>query len=518
MGDTILFLANCDGVQVFQKGKDQLWPILLLISDIKYRKIVIPVAFYLGKKKPKSAKDFLTDFVNEISTLIRQGVDIHGKVFKVKPPKFVCDTPARSFIKCTKGHTGFSSCEKCIIRGTTVEYQITKADGSITTIKENKREFSETHAELRTHDSFVQKLDPEHHSKNKTSPLLDILNFDIIKDVLLDPMHLFDIGCSKRLLEMITGKEKSKVTCIRGTELHKLKSIIETVVTPAVPVEFQRKHLDIEDISSWKATQFRLFMLYAAAIILQDFMEPISYHHMLKFIVSYRILSHPQWMNSRIDMAETFLIEFVENLTEIYGEGAVVMNFHNLIHVVQDAKEMNMPLIHWSAYPFENYMGTLKDLIRSSYEPLKQIVNRLSEGNWGQVVEMNKTISGVKFSSEITNEMVLIQEISVNGSTLMKKYPNSVIQLHSGTILLIKEIGILKDKMKKKKSIEHYSVKGHRIFTEDIFDNPCSSGKVGIWKITAISPEITTEILKNFQRKCIHLKRDNGDFLVSLLH
>jgi hypothetical protein len=29
----------------------------------------------------------------------------------------ICDAPAKSFVLCTKGHTGFYSCTKCIIKG-----------------------------------------------------------------------------------------------------------------------------------------------------------------------------------------------------------------------------------------------------------------------------------------------------------------------------------------------------------------------------------------------------------------
>ena len=30
---------------------------------------------------------------------------------------FICDAPARSFLKCIIGHTGYYSCESCIVKG-----------------------------------------------------------------------------------------------------------------------------------------------------------------------------------------------------------------------------------------------------------------------------------------------------------------------------------------------------------------------------------------------------------------
>lgn len=35
------------------------------------------------------------------------------RVYSVKIYNFICDAPARAFIKCIKIHTGYASCEKC---------------------------------------------------------------------------------------------------------------------------------------------------------------------------------------------------------------------------------------------------------------------------------------------------------------------------------------------------------------------------------------------------------------------
>lgn len=30
---------------------------------------------------------------------------------------FICDAPARAFLKCTKGHNAYYACERCTIKG-----------------------------------------------------------------------------------------------------------------------------------------------------------------------------------------------------------------------------------------------------------------------------------------------------------------------------------------------------------------------------------------------------------------
>ena len=38
-------------------------------------------------------------------------------LYKISLKAFICDTPVRSFLKCTKGHNGYYCCERCISTG-----------------------------------------------------------------------------------------------------------------------------------------------------------------------------------------------------------------------------------------------------------------------------------------------------------------------------------------------------------------------------------------------------------------
>ena len=74
------------------------------------------MALYCGDSKPLRVKDFLFDFVNEAASLTNNGLTIAGKHYSFVIIGFVCDTPARSFIKCCKEHGGFYACERCIVK------------------------------------------------------------------------------------------------------------------------------------------------------------------------------------------------------------------------------------------------------------------------------------------------------------------------------------------------------------------------------------------------------------------
>lgn len=88
---------NIDGLPLFNSSKTEFWPILISINEIQE----IPpmaVAIYCGKSKPP-LDDFLSPFVEELKTMIEHGFNVEGHEIGVKVRCFICDTPARSFIK-----------------------------------------------------------------------------------------------------------------------------------------------------------------------------------------------------------------------------------------------------------------------------------------------------------------------------------------------------------------------------------------------------------------------------------
>ena len=111
--ESIHLSVNIDGVPLFKSTNDQMWPILC--SFHTFRPFI--VALFCGKQKPDSVTNFHEDFLADYTNLSSTGVNYHDKVFSVCIKTFICDAPARAFLKSIKGHTGYFSCERCCIRG-----------------------------------------------------------------------------------------------------------------------------------------------------------------------------------------------------------------------------------------------------------------------------------------------------------------------------------------------------------------------------------------------------------------
>ena len=132
---------------------------------------------------------------------MHSGMLIDGTRIHVKLHSFICDAPARAFIKCTKLHSGYSSCDRCDVHGDWC----------------GKVVFAPSSGTPRTDEAFRSQTDDGHHLPNAISPLI-ALNFDMVSQFPLDPMHLLHLGVMRRLLLLwlrgpLTVRWPARVVC-----------------------------------------------------------------------------------------------------------------------------------------------------------------------------------------------------------------------------------------------------------------------------------------------------------------
>lgn len=89
---------NIVGLPIYKSSNDQFWPILYNIHNMSHIKPMIIGLFY-GKNKPAKIEEFLKPFVDDIEPILRDGLIINGHKLTVKIRTFICDSPARAFMK-----------------------------------------------------------------------------------------------------------------------------------------------------------------------------------------------------------------------------------------------------------------------------------------------------------------------------------------------------------------------------------------------------------------------------------
>lgn len=156
------------------------------------------------------------------------------------------------------------------------------------------------------------------------------------------------------------------------TRIAKLKRAIQT--------EFAHKPRSLKEVDSWKATEFRLFLLYTSRTLLKGILPSDKYKNFMDLSVAIKILLSPELVLHHHNTAENLLVRFVEGATStrLYGPGWMVYNVHTLLHLTDDARlfgSLNM----CNGFPFENHLQVIKRFVKKGNNVLKQLCNRITK-------------------------------------------------------------------------------------------------------------------------------------------
>ena len=263
---TIRLQFNIDGLPIFKSSKVQFWPILSML-DCDYTKTPFIIGLFCGTGKP-SVYDYLKEFVDDLTHLLSNGVTFRGKPLKVMVCSFICDAPARAFVKQMKSHNGYSGCDKCNQVG----------------VWRNKMTYPEMNATLRSDEDFALMSDTDHHLQ--PSPLTGIVQ--MVTQFPIDYMHLCCLGVTRKL---ILFWMKGKNLAIRQPS-HIISAISTKLIAlrPHIPSEFARKPRELTEIDRWKATELRQFMIYSGPVVLKHSLPEEVFENFLLFSVGVFLL------------------------------------------------------------------------------------------------------------------------------------------------------------------------------------------------------------------------------------
>lgn len=189
-----------------------------------------------------------------------------------------------------------------------------KIDGTLT--------YSTKRGILITDNDFNLRKYPKHHLSQYLSSksALENLAISMVTQITLDPMHLIDLGVTRKFLLRIFNKKT-----VFKTPIDNLKAISSKLLDMRnhVTKEFARKPRSLDDLVHWKATEFRQFVLYSGIIALKNSVHVDVYYEFLLLHCAYRLLCSPKQCKSNIETSQTLLDLFVENFPIVFGENSV---------------------------------------------------------------------------------------------------------------------------------------------------------------------------------------------------
>lgn len=453
---------------------------------------VFVIGAFAGKEDPQDSNDFLKDFIEEANDIIRDGIEVDGRVIKIRLTGLICDTPAKALALNIKHPTGYASCTKCWVYG---EYE------------ENRVCFPGTRRyPKRTDEEFRQQTD-EDYQLGALSAFCLLLYFHLVLHVPLDYMHLVCLGVVKKILEcLLIGSLNYRipqriVDCI-SNRLNDIK--------PYIPDDFARKPRGLNYYKVWKATEFRLLLLYIGPVVFKDILETDIYHNFLTLHVAIRILCCEELLTDFRLYAHSLLEHFVEDFGEIYGEHLVSHNVHGLLHLAEDC-ETHGVLDNFSAFPYENNMMEIKGMLRKPDNILAQMYKRQMEKNYFRHEKNLKEKESKIFTVDeksIHNEGPLQKgmygkqyKIAKKGSfQLNTKYIHErCCYLNDGSVVDIENFSFCHD-LKTEVAIGKKYLK-----TENYFTVPCDSSLVGVTAVSKLSKELEKWPLTSIHRKAVKI-------------
>ncbi|KAL2102394.1 hypothetical protein ACEWY4_001562 [Coilia grayii] len=487
--ETITLQFNIDGLPIFKSSKLQFWPILAMI-DCDYTRMPFVVGIFCGTGKPSNVFDYLRQFVNELSDLLSSGITFGGRVLRVAISSFICDAPARAFVKQIKSHNGYSGCDKCCQTGNW----------------QNKMTYPETEVRLRSDDEFETMADEDHHINR--SPVTGLVK--MVSAFPIDYMHLCCLGVMRKLINFWMRGKNSTRQPIRA-----IKAISEQLVQlrPYTPTEFARKPRELNELDRWKAAELRQFMIYTGPLVLRDTLSHNLYDNFMLFSVAMCLLLTPNISDNMVSFAQKLLAAFVKHFGQVYGKEEIVFSVHQTIHLTDEYRQYGS-LDNISSFPYENYLGKIKKMLRKPSQPLQQVVKRLSEEPVC-LVPPPPTQPALLHPHQ---EGPLPQDFRSGQQFKKVQLNNFCLALKQGDncIMIKNKIGIVQNIIKHSDSVfVVYKTFKHR---ESYFNYPCPSTNIGCFRVFDIDSCLNIDRLEVVQGKCVLFPDGQNFVAIPLRH
>jgi hypothetical protein len=341
------------------------------------------VALWVGKKKP-DFDTFLTPFVDQCNSLSKDGLtwSYNDSIIKsnIHVIMVAADSVARCALQGVKQFNGYYSCHYCYIEG---EKYPLEGGG-------HKMIFPPCESNARTDESFFEDINSlqevltskklkksikiRHvNGVQSVTPLVGLNGFNMVDGFPVDYMHTAILGVLRSLTSMIfDSKNKDERYYLKKIAQDKL---VERFLRCKVPYEVNRSTRHINEIASWKANEWKTWLIVCIPI-LKGILPDDYVNHLSKFVVALTLLTRDMISEAEIDTAEELLKDFCDKAGDLYGKKVYTFNMHLLLHFPQCVRNWG-PVWAYSLFQFEDANGRLTQKISGTRQVGMQIAKKI---------------------------------------------------------------------------------------------------------------------------------------------
>ena len=339
---------NWDGVSPFKSSVHSIWPIYCVIlnlpPELRYKpENMFMVGVWFGKSKPKTDV-FLNHFTKDFKQLETEGLIIaneqdtttwFGYLFNT-----VCDLPAHACLYKMNMANGMCSCGFCLHSGISkLRRWIFPVDNRFSFEQRNENS-CKLAANVSSEENVVDGL------KGRT-PLFNLNTFSWTKSQTPDAMH--QISGIFRCLVKCWTKSGSK-SRIEKAQWDRFNIVLKQQKLISL---FKRRARSLNDYKYFKAHESLVFFLYLTPLT-KDYFPQKIYDHLELLTKALNILFSANISKLDLLTAEDYLIKFLHDFDDVYGDEYLTLNFHYLIHLA-DMVRNHGPLWTMTCFPFESY-------------------------------------------------------------------------------------------------------------------------------------------------------------------
>lgn len=322
-------ILNTDGVQAFNSSKHSIWPVYLTVANLppemrmKERNIIL-ASVWFGPHKPNDMSIILEPVVSSVKELSSTGITASTpagkKLIKAMIIAAVFDLPAKAAVLNTIQFNGYCGCIYCKDKG------------------ENVSAHQHVYLPMASHELRTEKemIQWANEAKARGKPVYGVKGLSILSKIVnipfgvpIDYMHAVLEGVVKSLMNCWFKDTNQPYSLQQYTT-----SINQAMLRIKPPHEFRRSPRSIESFAFWKASEYRVFLLFYAIPLLKDYL-PCQYIYHLSLLVHamHRLLS-TAILISELDEVQIELTLFYNLVPQLYDFSLRTANVHSLCHLV----------------------------------------------------------------------------------------------------------------------------------------------------------------------------------------
>ena len=191
---------------------------------------------------------------------------------------------------------------------------------------------------------------------------------------------------------------------------------------------------------------------------------------------------------------------------------------HGVTHLANDVNNFGC-LDKLSAFPFENYLGCLKRLVRQPTFPLVQVIKRLLEMSNIHTPHIHLPLSFPALRQNHLRGPVITGELyepcTQDGEVHCRSYCTGV--RHSNNCIQVgNKVGIAQNIIRSSSGI--YII--HKRFSsyEPLFDYPADSTQLGIYRVSHLGNTLHVNGINNVCYRCVSFSHKDKYAVIPLLH